>query len=184
MPTITMTLSKEEMDQLISGALVECMVLPSMKPGSKFYLQVESKYEMPPKTPQDSIKESLSIDIPFSRMTFADLACEPRLKDRPWEVQGMHYVYAVAEFSQFERLKQILNSVSDKLKVNLIQKYDYTYVIRNVEVQFCSDWYIRDFKLEKAYSDAFYYSAKNCTWMHDGVTLEKHIMDILKGEEK
>lgn len=101
MPTITITLTKEEMDQLISGALVECMVLPSMKPGSKFYLQVENKYEMPPKTPQDSIKESLSIDIPFSRMTFA-----PRVKERFWEVQGMRYVYAVGEFSQFERLKR------------------------------------------------------------------------------
>lgn len=82
MPTITMILSKEEIDQLISGALVECKVLPSMKPGSKFYLQVENKYEMPPKTSQDSIKESLSIDIPFSRMTFCrDVTLENHLID-------------------------------------------------------------------------------------------------------
>ena len=59
MPTITMILSKDEIDQLISGALVECKVLPSMKPGSKFYLKMGKKYEMPPKTSQDSIIDIL-----------------------------------------------------------------------------------------------------------------------------
>lgn len=60
MPTITMILSKEEIDQLISGALVECKVLPSMKPGSKFYLKAEKKYK---RMRDDATLENHLIDI-------------------------------------------------------------------------------------------------------------------------
>lgn len=180
MPTITMTLSKEEMEQLISGALVECMVLPSMKPGSKFYLQVESKYEMPPRNFEEIAKEQI-----FHKLEKPGIVDDSRyveLKERPWGIPEMHYVYAVGSFHQFKPLKEMLDRVSDKLQRNLHKKNDYLYVIGNVEIQFCNEFYATYFENQGLYLDAFHYNVKNCIWMRNGVTLENYIMDILKGE--
>lgn len=182
MPTITMILSKEEIDQLISGALVECKVLPSMKPGSKFYLQVENKYEMPPRSFEEIAKERT-----FNKLEKPGIVDDSRyakLKERPWEVSGMYYVYAVGTFHQFKALKEMLDRVSGKLQRNLHKKNDYLYVIGNVEIQFCNAYYATHFENQGLYLDAFHYNVKNCAWMRDGVTLEDYIMDILKGEEK